>query len=303
MNEKKQNINLYKQLADRQDETNRQLENEVNQLRHQHSMHANAMRPEDLEVIQQEQHELEQLENELKQTQIDKFAEYQNTQFEEPEYAPTHNILGRQAFGNEQIPASNQGYQEEGGFPDQFEHPNQQVLASNSARFDEMANPIESRVINHQQPGNAPDSNIFSRGPQSFQNSQKNMSYQQPPQNKYPPQQSFQRNPNPAYSQPSQGPYNNQHQFHSRMQQGSYRTPSNNFQQRPPGPRGNPLQRVPGRNPQQNAFRGPGPMQMQRGRPMPGGMRPGSNRMNQSSGRNNGRTMKSPKNNSLMRWV
>lgn len=292
MSEKKQNINLYKQLADRQDETNRQLENEVVMLRQQQSIHVNAMTPEDMEILKQEQEELERMEHELKTTQMNKFKEYKNTQFEEPQYANTHNILGKQAYAENQIPANNQMFhQEEMYQQDQFgqQRLNNNVLTSNSNRFDEMnemVNPVESRVI-HQQ-----NHNVFSRGPQSFQNSQKSMGNprQNPLQTNASPYGGYNQSqggyarppPSSGFNRPPQQNYNNQPQFHSRMQHGSYRAPSNNYSQRQPNPMRNPLQQ----------------------RPMQGGMRPGSNRMHRpNSNRGGARNMRSPKNNPLMRRV
>lgn len=136
MGEKKQNINLYKQLANRQDQANRQLEQELNELKQQ-SMHINAMNPEDLEAIQREQEELIYLENELQNRKQNEFMVYKNMQWEEPGFQ-NQNILGKQ----QGMISNNQGYQNE-----------------NYGYDDGSSLPMESRVINQSQN----QGNVFSR--------------------------------------------------------------------------------------------------------------------------------------------
>lgn len=176
MGEKKQNINLYKQLANRQDEANRQLEEELNQLK-QNSMHANAMNPEDLEAIQREQEELMMLENELKNRKQDQFHKYQNMQWgEDPGYQMGQNILGREAQQNYMIPQTNQGYDQQsemGGM-------NNDVMVNDSLRYDDgSALPMESRVIN-QDNNRHMNPNVFNQpANQSFRNNQEQESYYQ----------------------------------------------------------------------------------------------------------------------------
>ena len=140
MGEKKQNINLYKQLANRQDQANRQLEQELNDLKQQ-SMHINAMNPEDLEALRREEEELIHLENQLQNTKQNEFNEYKNMQWEQPGFQ-NQNILGKQQG---MIPQTNPGYED--------------YQNDNYGYDDGSSLPMESRVINQSQN----EGNVFSR--------------------------------------------------------------------------------------------------------------------------------------------
>ena len=267
MNEKKQNINLYKQLANRQDEANRMLENELNVMKQQ-SMNINTVNPEELEAIRQEEEELKMMENELKMTKADRFQEYQQMHWEDNQEQPVQNILGREAYAHQMIPQTNQNpnYDQVNESYQQSFHQNpSNVHVNNSMRYDDgsqIQNPIESRVINQQglAPGQNP--NVFNRSQnESFRNMQQQpgqyhdpeyghpQQYQQSGRYQQPPQ--YQQTPQyrpPQNMHPSQRPYHNQPQYQGIRSQNSYRSQQSGYAQRPPSQRGNPLQRIPNRN-------------------------------------------------------
>lgn len=319
MNEKKQNINLYKQLATRQDEANRMLEDEVNTMKQQ-SMAVHAVNPDELERIRQEEEELRMLENELKMAKVDRFQEYQQMHWEDSDQPPTQNILGREAYADHMIPQTqqqgpgfhqgNQGYQPGNesfqqvnesfqqvnqsyrqvneSYQQPFHHEPSNVQMGNPNRYDdgsEIQNPIESRVINQQGPPPGASAQMFNRG----QNESFRSTGQHPGQFHPPPQHQ------PPHMQPARGPYNNQpNNFRS---QNSFRNQQSGYPQRSPGQRPNPLQRIPNGGqmpPSRNFARNP------QGPPRAGnpGMQ-GSFRAN----RPNSRNARSQKFNPLMRRI
>ena len=91
MEEKKQNINLYKQIVNQRDKENRHLTEQMEEFNRQSMMRSNFAKEEEVQRLNQEQEDLERLENQLRHKDTDDYREYEEIQWNQMRQEAPHS--------------------------------------------------------------------------------------------------------------------------------------------------------------------------------------------------------------------